>query len=187
MHKIQYEITAEDLVEYNVFYTSASPTIARRLRLQKYLGFVIILTIPFLLYFFNHNPLAVFVPVFTIMGILWIFFYPKLIVRDIKRQVSKMIQEGNGRGTVGTHVLTLTPEEIIESWQYGEKRVSREVVKKIHSTDQYIFILFGSMMAFVIPKRGFADDTVCREFLVLLDEYYPNMIIDNLKNRADAK
>jgi hypothetical protein len=125
------------------------------------------------LYFFNGDPLIFFLPPFAVIAFLWFVFYPRFFKWTVRKRVSKMINEGNNKGTVGVHELTLTPEEIIETGEMGESRIKWDIVQKIHTTDKHIFIFIGAMKALIIPKRSFTNEEGCREVLRVIKENRP--------------
>lgn len=169
--KVKYEIIEEDLIDYNMFYASVSPTVKRTLLIQQYLVPFVYLSIPFLLYFLNGDPLIFFLPPFAILALLWFLFYPKYFKWTVRKRVSKMINEGDNKGTVGAHELTFTPDEIIEVGEFGEGRVKWDIVQKVFTTDKHIFIFIGAMKAYIIPKRSFVDENNYRDFLRSLEDF----------------
>jgi hypothetical protein len=82
-----------------------------------------------------------------------------------------MIQEGQNKGIIGTHEITVTRDQIVERTEFGESRTNWQAIEKIVTTANYIFVYTTAISAHIIPKREFPDESVYEKFLETINDY----------------
>lgn len=170
---VEYTVTDEDYLDFNLYHFYHSPSIHRSLRIQQFLAPVMFLVIPFI---FRLDPLSFFLPAFIITALLWLIFYPRYFHWFVKRRTAKFLAEGDKRGITGNHTLQLTPDEIIEVSETGEMRAKWASVEKIEVSEKQIFIYLNSVSAILIPLHSFRSDVGIDEFID-----YANKLLEEQK------
>ena len=155
--KLDYELTKQDYIAYNLFHMTYSKTARRLLRMQRYLIPVIFLLLPFFIARVSDIPLWYWMITFLITSIVWIFLFPKRMQKNIAGRVSK--------GLLGKRSLSLTEEGILEISESRESKSKWDAVENLVETQEYIFIYISSIMAYVIPSRAFTSEAERNEFI----------------------
>lgn len=169
--EINYELTEKDYLDFNVFHAENSPTIRRSILIQRLIGPVIFLIMPFYATRYTGIPLWYWVIIFGTLGALWYSFYPKYIKWEVSRRTSKLIKEGKDGKILGNKNIKLTPEGIYGTSLYSEEKVKWDSIERIEETEDYIYIFISSISAFIIPIRAFNDTNTKEKFEMELDKY----------------
>lgn len=101
----------------------------------------------------------------------WFAFYPWLYSRQLRSRVRKLVREGQNRGILGTHTMTLSPNELAYRSEWGHGVLYWPVVERIDETENHVFVFVSSMYAFAIPKRDFETVQECEEFVQTARRY----------------
>lgn len=183
--EMEYELTIDDLVAFNIVHSQASPA-GRRLyvRLMLFLS-ALILSLPaiYLALTSLRRPETM-----TFETLLWIggFIVIGLILVGIallrgSRQSQKswiaerlfrsQLSQGNTSAIVGSRRLRVTKEHLEEWSPLRESRWKMEAVQRILVTPQYIFIYMAPMIAFVLPARAFLSPDHRAAFITNLEAH----------------
>jgi len=164
--RIDYELTTDDLLDFNMYHANHSETVKKALTLQRLMGPVLFMIILVFLTILKVEPLLTFyLPFFIIMSILWVIFYPKYFRKHIQRYSKKMLTEGKSKGITGKHTLTLTDNELIESNESRETKTKWASVQDIVRSDTLMIIYTSAMGGYIIPLRSFESKEKEEEFL----------------------
>ncbi|RDW17394.1 YcxB family protein [Oceanobacillus chungangensis] len=151
--KINYNLTEDDYLKFNLFHMKNSKSVMRSLNIQRFLTPVFFILISYLFSKIAETPfLFAFIP-FFIMSILWIIFYPKFFYKTIIRNVKKMIREGQNGGLIGEHHMIFTKDEITESTSTDETKVKWSGIQAFKEDNDYFYLYNSSVSAYILPKR----------------------------------
>jgi hypothetical protein len=174
MLKIEYVVSKEDLIDFNMYHSMNSKTVQRSLLIQRFIFLPILLIMAIPYHRFTGVPLAFLLPFLGVAAILWYLFYPRSFQRTIKRNITRMVDEGDNAGITGKHTLEILPEVIIESNELGETKKKWNSVQKIVMTEKIILIYTSAMSAFIIPLRSFPNEFKALEFFNVAKQYQNN-------------
>ena len=90
---------------------------------------------------------------------------PRVLRRNVTKQVEKMYVEGQVSDTVCKHKLSLTPEAIIDKTEYSKIQTPWSEVQRMVRTDRYLFIYISDTLAHIIPRNVFSNEAKCEEFI----------------------
>jgi hypothetical protein len=166
--RLEYELTKQDYIDFNIYYIKNSDTLKRSLIIQRYVMAVFFLIIPFAIYRVTDIPLWYWLAVFFVVAVLWVIFYPKYFMSATIKRISKLVDEGKNKDMLGKHIITVNEEGIKEESKNGDSRINWDGVEKVAEAENHIFIYISSVMAYIIPKSIFEDDNTRDEFLKLL-------------------
>ena len=167
--KIDYQLTKQDYIDYNIYHMSHSDTIRRSLFGQRYLISIIFLIMPFMLIKISDIHLWYWLSTFIIVYILWIIFYPKYLRWYIIRRISRMLDEGKNVDMLGDHSFLLTEDGVIDITNFSESKNNWNVIENIVVTREHIFIYINAVMAYIIPIRAFININQKNEFINTLN------------------
>jgi len=78
--------------------------------------------------------------------------------RSARRALRAMIDDEKADGgSLGTHRIVLTEQELIETTAVAESRRAWTGMDRVEQDDGYVFIYTGPHAAHIVPKRAFAD------------------------------
>jgi len=172
--KLNYELTEQDYLDFNIYHSKHSPTIKKSILLQRALGPVVFLIAPFLAIRITNIPLWYWLAIFFISSIIWFVFYPKYFNWELSRRVSKLLNEGKNLDMVGSRSINLTQDGLIESTPHSESKVGWDMVEMINETEDYIYIYISAVSAYIVPIRVFKDAKEKETFRNTLDMYINN-------------
>ena len=166
MKNITFERTQEDLIEFNLFHISHSPTIRRQVLLTQIVMGVLIFVGSTSAIFLRLGYLSLSIFIFVaVVSILGSFVYPYIYRRSAISQAQKLLKEGSNKSLLGYHEISLSSDGIIAKTLAGESKLNWASVEKVIENDKYIFIYIGAINAVVVPKNAFASNHQQKEFL----------------------
>ncbi|WP_411680407.1 YcxB family protein [Clostridium thailandense] len=176
--EIEYCLTKQDYIDFNVFHLGYSKTIKRSLFINRYIVSIIFLIIPFVFSKITKVPFKFWLFECLIIYVLWVLFYPKYTKWNIKRKISKELDEDKNINKAGISKLTLTDDGIIAIDKLGESKMSYEAIIDIVEEINHIFIYVGANKAYIVPTRSFKNTNQKEKFIYTLSY---------MKNKKDIK
>lgn len=155
--KVEYDLTKEDYIAFNMHHIDHSPTIKRSLFIQRYIVALVFLAFPFIFSNMIGVPLLLPLIVYGVIFIVWILYYPKYFTATTKKRILKMIDEGSNDNLFGPRTMTLSESGVEEVSDHGESRSSWRSIEKIDETADHIYIYISSINAYLVPIRAFED------------------------------
>ena len=163
--QINYHLTEEDYLHFNLFHIKNSNTGRKALMIQRVLSPVMFVVIAFLFSYITETPfLFMFIPMF-ILAILWLIFYPKYFYNTIIRQSKKMIKEGKNNGLLGEHTMMLTEDGLSDLNQKGETKVNWSGIEVFKEDNDYFYLYNSSVSSYILPKRALSDEQEFRKYV----------------------
>ncbi|ARD47863.1 YcxB family protein [Sporosarcina sp. P33] len=151
--EIQYKLTEEDVVAFNLYHVKHSKVGKNSLQWQRYISPLIFLLFAYFLSVFTEMPKGPLFAAFGITAVLWVIFYPKYFYFHITRQVRKMLKEGKNEGLVGEHLMKMNKAGITDKTSVGETAVQWTGVKQLREDAEYFYVYTSTVSAYIIPKR----------------------------------
>jgi hypothetical protein len=90
--------------------------------------------------------------------------FPFVYKRSMKYSITKMLENGQNKGTIGSHSITITDHELRETTEVSDSRWTWSGVERVEQTTDYIFIFISPVMAHIIPKRAFESPDTAAMF-----------------------
>ena len=162
--EFEYEITKEDFLAFNLYHAKHSETVKNALFKQRFIVPIIFLFLPFVFYWITGEFLIEVSIGFMLISILWLVFYPKYFYGYIKRNVSKVLNEGSSDNLLGKRVFVITEDGFIEKSKAGETKVHWSGIEKVEENEKYYFLFYSVISAYIIPKRDLPDKDTQEEF-----------------------
>ena len=151
--EINYHLTEEDYLNFNMFHIKNSKTAIRSLQMQRIIGPLIFLISSYVFSRIGDVPFVGLFITFSILSILWFIFYPKYFYNHVIRHVKKMIKEGKNDGLLGDHRMLITDEGIVDSTTNGETKVTWSGIKEFKEDENNLYLYNSSVSAYILPKR----------------------------------
>lgn len=163
--EIEYLLTEEDYLHFNMFHVKNSKTATRSLNLQRFLTPLFFVTFAFVFSAITDIALLGILMTFIVISILWMIFYPKYFYAHVRRQTKKMIQEGKNEGLLGKHHLLMSEEGIFETTSNGETRIGWASLKECKEDEDYFYLYNSGLSAIILPKRDLTNVEKTRKYI----------------------
>ncbi|KMT21880.1 YcxB family protein [Clostridium cylindrosporum] len=154
---INYELTKQDFIDFNIFHMSYSSTFKKVLFIQRYILPLIFFVVPFIIASMSNVPLLYWIIAALLGYLLWANFYPRLLKRIMAKKISEMIDEGKSAEFLGSRRLILNDDGIIGSSEHNESKTDWSSVGDVVETKSHIFIYIDSVSAHIVPIREFKN------------------------------
>lgn len=169
--EINYRLTEEDYLIFNIFHIKNSKIAMRALNIQRFLTPIIFLILSYVFSKVGDTPFLVLFITFLIISILWVIFYPKYFFSRITRHAKKMILEGKNDGLLGEHHLIMTEDGISDSTANGETKVTWSGIKNFKEDKYNLYLYNSSISAYILPKRNLNNVEEIRNFIKKYSEF----------------
>lgn len=163
--KIDYNLTEEDYLKFNMFHIKNSKAATKSLNLQRFLGPIFFIVFAYIFSMIAEIAFLGLLITFLIVSLLWVIFYPKYFYSHVSRQTRKMIQEGENEGLLGNHHLLMTEEGIIETTSSGETKVTWASLKEFKEDEDNFYLYNSGLSAIILPKRNVVDVEEIRAYV----------------------
>lgn len=176
--EIEYELTKEDFLDFNLNHAHNSNTVKKSLFYQRYIISIIFLIVPVILSKTFKAPAKSLLPPFLIAFFIWIIFYPNYFWWHIKRNLVKVFDESKNSGLTGVYSLTTNKEEIVSKSESKEIVRDWGSVQRIEKTDKNVLIYTSPVEAIIIPLRAFDDEESLKRFLEVIEKFSGKILND---------
>lgn len=170
--EVEYHLTMEDYVSFNLYHYNRSPTIRRYWHKVQVL-FLIIVILSAVIAFLDPvdcSALAIVVGIIVLIAVL-VSSAPSLRAHLAKANVARMLGEGHNRTLLGWHRISIGPEGIAHSGEHSAATVKWSGVERIADSDEFVFIYISAVSGYLVPSRAFGGEEHFREFVSRANEF----------------
>lgn len=166
--KYEYELTKQDFIDFNLFHLMYAKSTRRSYFIRRYIFSLSFLTLPFILVKFTNIQLGYWLIIFTLYYIYWVVAYPKRIKNMVTNRISRIVDKGKTVSVLGTHLLTISQEEIVDKSLQTEARTKFSDIANIVEDKDHIYVYVNADSAHIIPNSIFFNEVQKQGFLDLL-------------------
>lgn len=152
--EINFEITEEDYIEFNLYHIENSPSQKRTYNILRYI-LPIVFSIP--IYAAGtalwKQPKIYWIIVSLLFIIIWSVTYPKQHKKLIKKETRKLIDEGDNSSIFGKKTMVIEEDNIKVIGEFITETISRKSIQNIKIYDDMIAIYLSAFTAQIIPVR----------------------------------
>lgn len=163
--QINYTVTENDYVQYNLFHHKNSPSTKNTVMIMRFILPAILLVLGLLS--IRHHNWAAWLPL-IIIAVVWVCITPGFFRRGIAKNVKKLMYEGRCSEFIGDFSLTLSADHICYAGNGQTLKSAYYRVERIEHDNERLYIYLGSLTAIIIPKAAFKDAAEKQAFLDLL-------------------
>ncbi|MCZ2256932.1 YcxB family protein [Sporosarcina sp. G11-34] len=163
--KIDYSLTEEDYLEFNLFHAKNSEAVSKSLMLQRFLSPIVFIIAAFTFSWVGDISLLASLIGFSFISILWIVYYPKYFYYLLMKNSKKLLKEGKNDGLIGERYMTLSEQGIIDVSSNGETKVNWAGIKSIQEDTNHYYLYNSAVSAYIIPKRALQNLEETRSYL----------------------
>jgi hypothetical protein len=177
--KIEFELTKEDYINFNLYHFCSSAAQKRSITIQRYILPLVVVAAPFITTGFSSLPSRDSLLFVTIFYAIWVAFYLKYYKWRLARWINKNLDKGKNKGILGEHSILFSDTEIVEVNDYNEMKTQWDGVEGVVETKDYIYIYNSAVTAYIIPIRAFVSMEAKEEFRKYLTSVINNYNIEN--------
>src|SRR5262249_18509168 len=107
------------------------------------------------------------------LSVVWHYFIRWRMIAGLESTVRKLLAEGSNRSVLGWCDMELVGYRLTVKRELIESSYDLRAIQKVVGNDEYTFVYFSSIQAFVIPMRLYPEDEY-REFVAELREAWDN-------------
>jgi hypothetical protein len=163
---IDYELTIDDHIAWNMFFQRTSP-VARRQALLAWMlvGIVLFLSVLILPSLSLNWPESIMVSgVAAIPSLILWSFVPLLRRGQVKRIIRRMYVEGHNYNLIGPRRLTISREFLAVASPWSHSLTRWAGIAEIRREPEAVYFCIASSTAVIAPRRAFATDEQFRQF-----------------------
>jgi len=164
--ELEFKITEQDFLDYQLFSASQSARIQKRER-NGHIGLTVGFLLTALYFFFVSDDLTMAI-YFGICGLLNFFFYPKYFKWIYKKYYKKYGREVYSKRFDKIVHIDFKDETIISKDFTGEGKYFIKEFENTSETSQHFFIKHSAGVSLIIPKRELKDINEVRSRITAL-------------------
>lgn len=170
-YTVTYTLTRDAYAAYNVYYLAHSPSTKRLMLMGQFVLPFFVMAACGLFYLLSVMTAAQACVISAVTYGVFVFFYPVLFRRGVKRRLDRIMADGVGREYLGEHVLELRQTGIRDACQSGYVvEVPYANVERVLENDGHLYVFIGQTTAFVIPLDALGGGPGKTAFLAALVE-----------------
>ena len=171
--KIEYTLTEEDFLEYQLYTTSKSESIAKKRLIAKFAVPLMYILIGLAFYFYNNNQNAILICIF--LSALWLLVYPfyskyrykQFYLKNIKRNYIDRLDHVDALKLGNNNYFY-----IIEQGKEG--KIKTADVDKLIELKNHFFLQIKKGGAIIIPKNYVLNTETFKKIIIDLNIDYVN-------------
>ncbi|AOP34905.1 hypothetical protein A0128_14255 [Leptospira tipperaryensis] len=169
--QINYELTLEDIVNFNEYHFRHSKISKRKRMIAKLIIPIWTLFVFLILNYRNldETPLLFNIPIF-LFAIAWFFFFDRLYFWRLRNNVDKMLREKENKGMIGKQKITLDGDLLVFETLYTSAQFKPGSISEVVETKDYLFLYVSSLSALIVPQGAFQASEK-KEFLEKLQSF----------------
>ena len=157
MNRIEYKLTEQDLLRFNLYHSTTSDLHQKQRRRHRVVVPAAYLILAILLCL---SELFIAATLFVLFAAGWFFLSPRLMNKRYRKIYEKHIRETVGDSLRTPMTLELRPDGISSSSYLGESKYRYSVVDRIVENDGYTYVFIGKGMALVLPHDRIPKDAI---------------------------
>ena len=154
--EIRYANTIEDFLIFNEYHCKHSKAVQANIRFYRWWLGILSFAILFLAlqlithgkYFYQEGIISLS------FSTIYIIIYPRTFRSTLRRQVLKLVAEGQNKGTIGEHTLQIEPDGLVEISPFNQSKFLWSGIERVACTDTHAFIYISALVAHVVPRAS---------------------------------
>jgi hypothetical protein len=162
---ITYRMTPDDLIAFNIYSASNSPTIRAQHRNSRIIATIIPAVLILILTDYSNETINIYTFLFPLLASIVTFFVYNPIANHNQRKVlDKVIKSESSKQFFAERTVTLYPEHIQTISEMEENTMQWGTIKDVKIVPDYVYLFIDTVHAIIIPKRAFPNELAFEEF-----------------------
>jgi len=168
--KVDYELTAQDYIDFNLFHMNNSKKMKNILFIQRFIIPLIYFALPFVLARSTNVPFWLWMVAALVVYAVWVKIYPKRMKKSISQKLLRALKEERNAKLMGKHSCTLSKDMIVDIGKGGETKAKWSSILDVIESETHVFIFISDSKAFIIPKRALTTEELRQQFIAKVNE-----------------
>ncbi len=151
--KVRFELTAEDLIQFNLHHYQNSPLMKQSLRRTTIWSGALPLVMIMVMGLSGRFRWELLIPIALVAALVAALLARRQFPKAIEKQVRQNVEDNNNRALFGTHEIELENDWLVQRTEVSAHRQAWRAVDRIEETDEGVFFYLSAVTAHVIPKR----------------------------------
>ncbi|MDD4844401.1 MAG: YcxB family protein [Anaerotignum sp.] len=167
--EINFELTEEDFIKFNLYHMENSPS-QKKLYLSLRFALPLLCAVPIYLIetgVFRQSGLS-WLTISILFAAGWIFFYPKRHKHILRKQIKKLLHEGDNSSLFGKKTMLIDEKYIKIFDEHSSETILKNNIKSVKIYDDLILIYLSAITAHIIPIRNL-DEATKKQLIKELD------------------
>jgi len=152
--KLTYQLTKEDYLSFYTYSANSSPQIQKRLQIAKW-------SVPamqcLIAAFYIYRGMYFGAGILLVLGVLWLFFYPRFLKKRYDKFYSKHIDQNHSHEFGKTLEAHVTMESILVKDGENEATISMNEVDHFFELEEVYVFQMNNRSGIIIPKNAEGD------------------------------
>lgn len=105
------------------------------------------------------QPSRYWIVIAILFVVVWIITYPKQYKKLVKRQIQKILQEGDNSSIFGKKTMLIDENNMKVFSEFTSETISKKSIKTIRVYDDMILVYLSGFTAQIIPTRYLNDES----------------------------
>ncbi len=172
--KFTFELTEQDYIDFNLFFTKNSRAIKRQ-RIILWVLFTIVPVMAGLIDIFfkrkgNINIFTIYGFCFLLLlSIVFFFLFPKIWEKIIYRNVKKVMRDGTKNNILGERSIIFEEDNFNLITKYEKIFMTYKKIAEIKQSDVAIYLYTSPTTALIMPLRIFSSEKEKNNFISFIE------------------
>lgn len=173
MFQFSYTLSENDYFEFNKYHAFNSPGSKKNMLLFRFGVPIISVVCGLIAGTIVDEPVVTyyFYIAFGIVAILWLIFFKWLMVKQIKKNISRIKKSGKLPYQINV-TISFEDDFFVETTENGEARVKYSAIERIIIAEKAIYIYTNAVQAILLPFTVFSDEQKYDDFIVFIEKKY---------------
>lgn len=158
--EINYELTEEDYIKFNLYHIQNSPS---QKKIYLFIRFVLPVIFALPIYFIGtgvfQQPRIYWLIIAILFAAGWPIAYPKRHKKMVEKQTKKLLHEGDNSSFFGKKTMSIDKSCIKIIGEHTSQTISRENIKTIKIFDNLVILYLSAVSAQLIPTGNLNGET----------------------------
>lgn len=162
--ELQYEITKDDFIAFNLDYWSKNALVQRSILMTRIATAVIVLLGGTALMVWLKSLNVISVAVYVALAAVCFFGTPWYMKRKVVKNVERILKNPNSKNACGEKKMVLGDDEFRLTGENEDTSYPYDAVQRIATDAGHYFVFVDQYSALIVPFRAFRDGAQKKEF-----------------------
>ena len=155
--QLQYKITEQDFIDYNMNFVAGDKVVQRQLRRMQLLLAGIILIGGTGLAVLTDSLSIRSVAVYVILAAVMYFYFPRSYQSKVKKNVQRTIRSASNRHICGEKTLTIEGDTVRLTGESEDSTYPFSAFSRVAVAERQVYLHLDDITALIVPNSAFAD------------------------------
>lgn len=167
MERLQYSVDLDDIVAFNQFHASQSPTYQRSWRRERWIYPPIFAGLA-ILWIMSAGRMTASSLAILLLAVAWPVLVPRYLRWRLTRYVRRMYSEGSNASLIGVHEAVTLEDALAVTTPGDDTKIRWSAIGRVLTTPDYGFMYMSATQAVIIPRRTI----VTGDFQAFMDDVH---------------